>query len=408
MKPFQLKDKRTGALRHGGQWLIRFRAPDGDWRRMVAGATEKDAARTLAAVETDIARGTWKDPRAERAEARTRECDYQTFGDIVDSYRKFYVSRAPSSQTNLGSVVSWLSVGIKGAPPSLPLSTPIAELTPARLRKVHDAITVSPLAVATRNLLLTFTKMILRWAWKHPAIPLEQNPAADLPRFKVAGTRGGDGFTNMVSKSEVWTRAEALAMLEHAEAEGPEVFAVMLRTAFETGMRFGELCGLLWSGVDFDRRLILVSRNYDRRGTKSGKDRVVPLTAGLAARLRRWKAASPKSQEHDPVFPDGHGRVRPKYDGWAKYVRGVSTGAGTQRPGMRRFGHLTRHYYATQWLLNGGSAEQLARVLGHADTVLICKVYSHFQDADFVATVDRIGLSLEAPAEVAAVVQIHG
>jgi integrase len=407
MKPFQLKDKRTGTLRHGGQWLIRFKAPDGTWRRMVAGATEKDAARTLAAVETDIARGTWKDPRAERAEARTLESDCRTFGDIADRYQTYYRSRSESARQNLDASLAWLTKGIKGAPPSLPLSTPIADLTPARLRKVHEAIAASPLAVASKNLGLTYVKMICRWAWKHPAIPLEVHPAADLPPFKAPGTRGGDGMINPVSVDEVFTHAEALDMIEHAEAESPEVLAVMLRTAFETGMRKGELCGLLWSGVDFERRLILVSRSYDRRGTKSGKDRVVPLPADLAARLKRWKAASPKSQEHDPVFPDDRGRLRLKSFLWPVYVRQVANAAGTLRPGMKRLGHGTRHYYATQWLLNGGSAELLARILGHVDTSLICRVYSHFQDADFVAAIDRLGLSLEAPA-AAPVVQLHG
>jgi integrase len=404
MKPFQLTDKRTGKT----YWAIKFRVSDGTWRRMKAGASEKDAEAILAGIETDIRRGTWIDPRSERATARTRDDGCRTFGDIVDRYRVFYRTRSESSQGNLEAVVAWITRGIKGAPPSLPLSTPIADLTPARLRKVHDAIAASPLATATKNHALTFTKMILRWAWKHPAIPLEIHPAADLPKFRAPGTRGGDGFTNMISKAEVWTRAEAVAMVDHAERTGPEVLAVQLRTAFETGMRFGELCGLLWSGVDFDRRLILVSRNYDRRGTKSGKDRVVPLTAGLAARLKRWKAASPKSQEHDPVFPDDRGEVRKKYHGWAEAVRGIAKGAGCLRPEMRRAGHLTRHYYATQWLLSGGSAEQLKDVLGHSDTSLICRVYSHFQDGDFVATVDRIGLSLDTPAEPAPVVQIRG
>lgn len=407
MKPFQLKNKKTGELRHGGQWLIRFKAPDGTWRRMVAGATEKEATKLLRGIETDIDRGTWIDPRSERAEARTRDNDCRTFGDIVDLFEVYYRNRSEASRKNLGMSVNWLSDGIRGSASLLPLSSPIADLTSARLRKVHDMIAASPLAVASKNLGLTYTKMIFRWAWKHPAIPIEQNPAADLAKFKAAGTRGGDGFVNPVSKDEIFTHAEALAMVEHAEATGPEVLAVMLRTAFESGMRKGELCGLLWSGVDFKRRLILVSRTHDRRGTKSGKDRVVPMTAGLADRLQRWKAASPWSQEHDPVFPDDRGEVRHTFK-WSEYVRRVAEAVGTLRTGMRRFGHSTRHYYATQWLLNGGSAELLARILGHVDTSLICRVYSHFQDADYVAAVDRIGISLDTPAEAAPVVQIHG
>jgi hypothetical protein len=39
MKPFQSIDKKTGKLRYGGKWLIKFRAPDGTWRRQVGGGT---------------------------------------------------------------------------------------------------------------------------------------------------------------------------------------------------------------------------------------------------------------------------------------------------------------------------------------------------------------------------------
>jgi hypothetical protein len=53
-------------------------------------------------------------------------------------------------------------------------------------------------------------------------------------------------------------------------------------------------------------------------------------------------------------------------------------------------------------------AELLARILGHVDTSLICRVYSHFQDADYVAAVDRIGISLDTPTEAAPLIQIHG
>ena len=96
MKPFQLRTK-AGELRHGGQWLIRFKAPDGTWRRKVAGATKKEAAKVLHGIETDIDRGAWVDPRSERAEARTRNNDCRTFGDIVDQFEIYYRDRSESA-----------------------------------------------------------------------------------------------------------------------------------------------------------------------------------------------------------------------------------------------------------------------------------------------------------------------
>ncbi len=65
----------------------------------------------------------------------------------------------------------------------------------------------------------------------------------------------------------------------------------------------------------------------------------------------------------------------------------------------RAEGHLTRHTFATQWLLAGGSDTILARILGHSNTTLIHEAYSHFCDLDFVAAIDRLGFTLEPKPE---------
>ena len=80
-------------------------------------------------------------------------------------------------------------------------------------------------------------------------------------------------------------------------------------------------------------------------------------------------------------------------------VREAAKGAGCAREGMRRWGHMTRHTYATAWLLAGGSDTLLARWLGHKDTSLIHQVYSHFCDFDYVAAMDKVGLSLKPNSE---------
>ena len=398
MKPFQLRDKATGELRYKGAWLISFKAPtDGKYRRQIGGATYKEAEKALRAVLTDIERGVWVDPRKVKREAR--ECRFKTFGDICDAFAAGYTNHAAATQENMRKTLALLHRGVRGIAPLLPATTPIAELNAARVRRVRDAISATPRATATKNTWLTYVKMVFRWAWKNPSIPISVHLAEDLERFRERGTRGGDGMTQSVGRDEVFSRADTGKMVEYAFANSDLVSAHMLQTAFLTGLRKGELAGVKWCDLDFERRLILVCRSYDRRGTKSGHDRTVPMSVELLAALRKWKAKSPYSKDADPVFPDADGKHRTESFSWSQMVHRIAVGAEVARPGMRRWGHLTRHTFATQWLLAGGSDTILARILGHRDTSLIHAVYSHFCELDFVAAIDRIGFTLEPKAE---------
>jgi len=392
MKPFQVKGK-DGQLRYGGQWMVKFKAPDGTWRKQIGGATEKEAERALRGIEVDLERGVWMDPRRTRRD-EVEKCRYRTFGDICKAFETAYAKRSAAARHNLEESFVVFHKGTRRSAPLLPAATLINELTPVRLRKVRDALDAMPIMVGTKNLRLTYLKMILRWAWKHPSIPITENLGTDLGRFREHGTRGGSGAFQSVGRDEVFSRADATAMVEYAFEKSDLATAHMLHTALLTGLRKGELAGLKWCDVDFERRLLLVCRSYSRRGTKSGQDRSVPMPLEFVKSLRDWKAASPLSKETDPIFPSPDGQHREESFSWSQMVHRIAVGAKVDRPGMRRWGHLTRHYFATQWLLAGGSDAILARVLGHRDTNLIHQVYSHFCDFDFVTAVDRINLSL--------------
>jgi integrase len=265
-------------------------------------------------------------------------------------------------------------------------------LTPARLRLVRDTLAARPGSIATKNLWLTYTCMICRWAAKNPAIPLAENPAEGLERFREHGTRGGDGMNRPVTRDEVFNDADMEAMIAYHDTRSGASTSIMLRTAFGTGLRKGEIAGLRWADVDFERRTAHVCRTYDRRETKSGEDRSVPLPVALVTALRTWKASSPYKRDHHPCFPTSDGEHRGECWGWSETVKRVALGAGVARPGMKRWGHLTRHSYATAFLLKGGRAPVLARILGHAGVDLIFKTYSHIGETDLLDEINRIGL----------------
>jgi len=86
----------------------------------------------------------------------------------------------------------------------------------------------------------------------------------------------------------------------------------LVRTAVYTGLRLGELLGLTWADVDFDRAEIHVHRQWTTGGgfsepnTPSAVRRVV-LAPELVRFLREHKARSRYSTETDFVFASKRG-----------------------------------------------------------------------------------------------------
>lgn len=113
---------------------------------------------------------------------------------------------------------------------------------------VADHCTVSkktgkPLAPSTVHKRLTLLGSLLRVAvdlgW------LEKVPRIRKPQVRVFDK----DYAYLRNDEEIWR------LLHAARDEGEVVFA-LYATAVNTGMRAGELAGLRWSDVDFERRLI--------------------------------------------------------------------------------------------------------------------------------------------------------
>jgi integrase len=399
--PFQSVHQKTGKLRYGGQWLIKYKVPDGTWRREVAGSTKKEAESRLRGILTDMERGTWVDPRAVKEQAReTAEAPKgpQTWGELCDKFSSIHytLKEQKRSRSAFEYMREFLANGREGSGALLSADTPIEQLTPLKLRTVYDQISAFDLSVATRNQVLTYLKVVFKWAAGHPSVSLNANPMEGLKKLRSAGSRGESSEECPVELDEVFTLEEVQKMIAYARAKKGACNAAMLETAFATGMRRGELYGLKWEDVDFEKTMLSIRHNYDRK-PKSGKSRVVPIEASLGTSLKVWKAQSPYSKDKDFVFPTPEGAMRAEGAHWAAFVKRTAQKAGVLRPGLSRFGHLTRHTFATLYLRAGGSDVLLAKMLGHKDTRLVHQVYAHFCADDLAADMLRCGFSLDGP-----------
>lgn len=145
---------------------------------------------------------------------------------------------------------------------------------------------------------------------------------------------------------------------------------------FFTGMRTGEIDGLKWQYVDFERRLILVRETLvagEEDYTKTdGSQREIQMSEAVFQALQNQ---SKVSRGRSPfVFCTGegnpldHNNVTKRV--WYPLLRYL--GLKPRRP------YQTRHTAATLWLGAGENPQWIARQLGHSSTEMLFKVYARF------------------------------
>jgi integrase len=159
----------------------------------------------------------------------------------------------------------------------------------------------------------------------------------------------------------------------------------LLRVAREHELRRGELLGLQWSDVDFDRYRIHVRRAWVKgamTSPKSGRGRYIAMAPGVGSLLldllatRRREALSrgwPDVPEF--VFPGETGKPLDENNierTW-RWLR-----RRAQKKGVRPLElHCTRHTWASFALSSGKSVRWVADQLGHASPMLTLKTYAH-------------------------------
>ena len=142
---------------------------------------------------------------------------------------------------------------------------------------------------------------------------VERNPAACIGELmqRVDRRRSGE-----VRHAEAWTREEVEQLLKLAREHEPTLYPALL-FLFSTGVRRGELLGLKWADVNFDRRRVTIRRAITARQIttpKSGRSRIItpgggcpPAWLGTTPQLRRAVSstrAAPACAAAMPATPD--------------------------------------------------------------------------------------------------------
>jgi integrase len=178
----------------------------------------------------------------------------------------------------------------------------------------------------------------------------------------------------------------------------PDLFFVHLfDVALATGLRLGELRGLRWGDVDFERSVIRVRQAYSRRTLKRPKtdagNRSVPLFASAEVAMRELAArafARGRFADEQLVFPTERGTP---LDGsnfnhavWSKALRRAGLGEwtvdgnGKQRWRNRYRFHDLRHTAVSRLVAEGADVKLVQAVAGHSKSSLTLDRYTHLTD----------------------------
>lgn len=136
-------------------------------------------------------------------------------------------------------------------------------------------------------------KHALRWGY------LKQNPAEYVERPRI--TKKEIEILDPDEAEKLWTGKN-----------NDNFYRVAFLTSFLTGMRAGEIWGLKWGDIDWNSKQIYVRRSLWKGQFQTPKSkcsiRKIDMTDRLIHELRRWKLASPVSDQ-DVVFPSPEGKL---------------------------------------------------------------------------------------------------
>lgn len=173
----------------------------------------------------------------------------------------------------------------------------------------------------------------------------------------------------------------------------------------QTGLRTGELIGLKWSDIDWEKRVVHIQRSMEYRysvgewrigepKSKSGY-RDVPLTEEAIAilkrqkeKLREIKVINMQFKEHVFLCRKGEPTKNSAYD---TTLFKLCDKAGIERFSM----HVLRHTMATRCIEGGMRPKTLQVILGHANVGITMNLYVHVTEDEKVKEVERIESALK-------------
>lgn len=212
----------------------------------------------------------------------------------------------------------------------------IAEYRNLRLKEVKPATVYQELALLRRM----FNVAIKEWEW------LKENPVSKIS-FSVGDKNARDR----------WLTAEEERRL--LLSASPEWLKSIIIFALHTGMRRSEILNLKWEDVDFNRKLIIVTKS------KNNQKRAIPMSQTVYKLLKGIKV-----RDISKVFPV---TVEALKDAFKRAVK---------KAGLKDFHfHDLRHTFATRLVQNGIDISTVKELLGHKTITMTMRYAHHYPES---------------------------
>ena len=329
---------------------IRVRLPDGTLYRervKAPGSTRAQALKWARKRELHIMR---HGPRGKETQ-KTAARDVPTFAEFAPRFIADHIVAnrlSPTTKRDYENTIKNHFIPVLG------------DIRMDRLEARHvQALKRRKLAATTVNKTLKQLRSILRTAERWGVIDKS---------LKIAGVKQPD------KHPKFYDFAAYRLLTRAARSLNPETYAAV-RLGGDAGLRCGEILGLQWPNVHFDRRKLYICDNLVRardehgawviRVPKGGRPRWVPISGPLE------KALKAIERRGDHVITSHEGRhVTPN-----ALTRRLAT--AQRRAGLETCGpHILRHTFCSQLVLRGVHVRTIQKLAGHAE-LATTEVYMH-------------------------------
>lgn len=341
-------------LRPDGRWEARFTLSDGK-SKSVYGKTRQEVQQKHRAALRDIENG----------------LDLRISQQTLSQFLTHWLEDVARPRVRASSYRHYEQILRLHVLPSLGRTT-LSKLTPAQVQRLLNEKSASGLSPRTvghiRAVLRDALNHALRWGLVTRNVAALATPPRQ-PRTQV----------------NPLTAEQARAFLEFCKDDrlGP-----LFAAALSTGMRQGELFGLMWEDIDFDRGTVRVRQALQRvngkptfvepKSESSRRTVTMPAAAMAAFRTQRTRhleqrlQAGPNWQDWGLVFTATNGAPLESCN-VNHHLQRLLKDAGLPK---QRF-HDLRHACASLLLAGGVPARTIMGILGHSQISLTLNTYSH-------------------------------
>ena len=202
------------------------------------------------------------------------------------------------------------------------------------------------------------------------------------------------------------TEEEVKQLLNYTPTKGAEKTAMLcIYTFLETGVRFGEMAGLKWESVDFNKKQIKIKNNlqWDSKAKKlidippkGKKIRTISISDTLLGKyqeeLKKQKELVSMGLMDHLEYVHLNTQLRPFQEGTAvSCIKKTMQAAGIEPINI----HALRHTHATMLLKSDVPVSVVSKRLGHTQTSLTMDVYVHALEDDSKAAAGMIDIFID-------------